>query len=529
MATIEISNLHCTVKGASLISLAALDNTLAVDTPGCNFVTSYKQGYWDGKTRFYDKKTKTFPTGLLTEVVSAMRKVGESVDVVDKRNAISVTIPDEISLLHSELGSITLRDYQYDSVVKGIEASRGVVNVATNGGKTEIACGIIQLVLPSIKKGERIVFFTHSKEIFTQSHKRLEERLGMKVGRIGDGKWEEEPVTIVMIPTVQKYTKKPKTLPGNAKMSKLKKELETLHLASLTKKADYKAKYAAKQQEIKDYEEAQWADIKFKVKRTTDFLDSVVAFLGDEVHHASSDTWYKVFMSLENAYFRFGLTGTIDDSDEINIKRLYGCTGRIVTKVSNKYLIDKGYSAKPTIYMLDLGRIGVISGVPYQDARREGIILNDYRNELFVDKIVERANSGKQCLIIVNETEHGDIVLDLLQKAGIDAKFTHGDKTTKQRTDVLDDFRSGELKILIATTILDEGVDVSGINCLFLMSGAKSMRQSLQRIGRGLRKKEDGSGLEVYDALDYHNEFLVDHTMERYNTYKEEQFDIVKL
>jgi len=89
--------------------------------------------------------------------------------------------------------------------------------------------------------------------------------------------------------------------------------------------------------------------------------------------------------------------------------------------------------------------------------------------------------------------------------------------------------RDGSLQVLIATTILDEGVDVSGINCLFLMAGGKSMRQVLQRIGRGLRKKDDGSGLEVYDALDYHNEYLVDHTLDRYNTYKAEKFSINKL
>jgi superfamily II DNA or RNA helicase len=85
------------------------------------------------------------------------------------------------------------------------------------------------------------------------------------------------------------------------------------------------------------------------------------------------------------------------------------------------------------------------------------------------------------------------------------------------------------LPVLIATTIFDEGVDVSGINCLFLAGGGKSMRQLLQRIGRGLRKKADGSGIEVYDVLDYHNEHLARHTLERYKVYKSEGFDIIKL
>jgi superfamily II DNA or RNA helicase len=294
-------------------------------------------------------------------------------------------------------------------------------------------------------------------------------------------------------------------------------------------KKEYKEQIDAARQELEEYTKEQWDKINENVARTNEFLNSIVCFIGDEVHHASSDTWYQVFMSLERAYFRFGLTGTVDESNRINIKRLLGCTGKIITKISNEFLIDRGYSAKPTIYMMSLGNIKPIEKVPYAEARRMGIIECKERNQKFIDKVLERAKSGKQCLIIVNETEHGEIVLDMLEGKGVTVKFTHGEKSSKYREQVLQELREGTLQVLIATSILDEGVDVSGINCLFLMAGGKSMRQLLQRIGRGLRKKEDGSGLEVYDALDYHNEYLVDHTLERYYTYKDEGFEITKL
>lgn len=529
MAILEIGNLYCTLKEVSTRGLGAVDNALAVETPGCTFTPMYRSGKWDGKTRFYEKRYSRFPAGLLSEVTIALKRMGEKVEIVDKRVDRNIKIPKEIKLKHKELGSITLRDYQYESVVKGIEATRGIVNVATNGGKTEIACGIIQVLLPSIKKGERIVFFTHSKEIFTQSHKRLEERLGIKVGMVGNGKWEEEQVTIAMIPTVQKYVKKPKTLPSTKKLKDMYKELELLQIGAIAKKDGYAEKVKEKQKSIKECEAEQWADINSKVSRASKFLKSIVVFIGDEVHHSSSDTWYKVFMSLENSHYRFGLTGTIDKTDEISLKRLYGCTGKIITKVSNDFLIEKGYSAKPTINMLSLEHLEPLVGVPYEDARREGIITHYGRNRAFTDKVEERAKLGKQCLIIVNETEHGEIVLRMLDELNINSEFTHGDKTSKFRMEALDKFRDGTTRVLIATSILDEGVDVSGINCLFLMAGGRSMRQLLQRIGRGLRKKEDGSGLEVYDALDYHNEYLVDHTMERYTTYKDEKFKVVKI
>ncbi len=535
MAIIKLGNLYSNIEDAHKRSIIAIDKELATNTPGYQFSPLYKKGHWDGKTRFLKRKGNEFPTGLLSIVVKVLTEMGEEVETVDNREQpISYTLPKEIVLKHSSLGSITLRDYQYNAVKSGLESTRGVINIATNGGKTEIACGIIQSILPNLKKGQRIIFFTHSKEIFMQSRKRIEERLGIKVGLVGSGVWDEQPVTVVMIPTIQKYLTKPKELPKAKKLKDLQEKssnLQRLLRLKETERLGLKEQYTKEYERIKkesiQYEIEQWTKINDNVEKTKKFLDSCVAFLADEVHHASSDTWYKVFMSLENAYYRFGLTGTVDESNELNLKRLLGCTGKIITRVSNEYLIEEGYSAKPTIYMLPVPEKPF--ALPYMEARRKGIIESTVRNRVFTNKVIERAKIGKQCLIIVNETEHGDIVHSMLKNQGLSVKFSHGDRSDKFRDEVLGELKRGDLDVLIATTILDEGVDISGINCIFLMAGGKSMRQLLQRIGRGLRKKEDGSGLEVYDSLDYHNEYLVDHTMERYTTYKNEGFDIIKL
>jgi hypothetical protein len=82
------------------------------------------------------------------------------------------------------------------------------------------------------------------------------------------------------------------------------------------------------------------------------------------------------------------LTGTVDESDQINLLRLLGCTGKIVTKVSNDYLIGEGHSAKPTIYMMELDT-ETVDAIYYLDARYEGIIFNEDRNDLISRKIIE--------------------------------------------------------------------------------------------------------------------------------------------
>lgn len=519
MAVIEIDNIYSKILNCTPNGINAASDAIALMVPGCEFVPSYRQGVWDGRIRFLkiSAKSAKFPTGLLTTVLKAMRNSGEKVYLEDMRMPIDVQIDSSVELLDSKLGTITLRDYQYDSVYKSLDATRGIINVATNGGKTEIACGIIKYVLPAIKDNQRIVFFTHAKEIFYQSHKRLEERLGIKVGLIGDEIWEERQVTVVMIPTLSKYLEVPKELPKNAKRTKLLKQM--VEADTITQKR--------LRSEIDAMEKEEWVNLRNKIAKTDAFLSNVVGFIADEVHHASSDTWYSLLMKIDTAFFRFGLTGTVDqEGDPIGVMKLTGCTGKIIIKITNQFLIDNGFSAKPTINLLRFKSRKLRGGDP-RDIINEGIINNIERNSVFVNQIVKSANSGGQCLIIVAETTHGEIVKDLLADRGIESAFTHGKKTSKFRQDTLKEFTEGKIQVLIATPILDEGVDVSGINNLFLMAGGKSMKKLLQRIGRGIRKKSDDSGVAIYDSVDMHSLSLSYHYEERLQTYKAEGFDIV--
>ncbi len=524
MVTIEIGNIQSKLYGASAQAVFSIDEVLSTEVSGASFTDKYRQGIWDGKRHFFSVVTKKFPTGLLYKVCKILKSLNIEYSMKDCRTLpnTNIFVPENMQLGHETLGHITLRDYQQEAVERAIANTRGIINVATNGGKTEIACGIIKCLLPHLPEGMCINFFTHSSEILTQSRARLSERLGMEIGIIGGMKWEPRQVNVVMIPTLSRYLKKPKDLPNSQKRTKLREAAKAVALNSPA----YKEACAA----IKEYEAEQWAALNGKIKRTKGFLDTTFCFICDEAHHSSSSTWYDTFMKLDNAPYRFGLTGTIDmdAEDKTNILRLVGCTGFILSKITNKYLIEHGYSATPVIVMMRT-KSPMIYNSLYEDVRVRGIINNKSRNQMFCEKILERAESGKQCLIIVNETEHGDILLDMLGRMcndSIDMAFIHGDRTIKYRTQCLNELRAGIIRILIATSILDEGVDVPGINSLFLASGGKSMRMVLQRIGRGLRKKDDGSSLEVYDSVDANNEFLLDHTHTRLRIYEREGFKV---
>jgi hypothetical protein len=196
---------------------------MAVKVDGAFHSRAFKSGYWDGLTDFYNFKEDKFHTGLLQQFLAAMRELQKvdpniTYEVEDERPAPMVSagsIDAEIVLGNGDEDDIILRDYQYDSVYKAFEEQVGIINVATNGGKTEIASGIMQQALPYLKRGERIVFFTHSKEIMGQSAERIAKRLNMpisKIGKMGDGKFDikNKQLVFVMIPTLISALKDPK-------------------------------------------------------------------------------------------------------------------------------------------------------------------------------------------------------------------------------------------------------------------------------------------------------------------------------
>jgi superfamily II DNA or RNA helicase len=63
---------------------------------------------------------------------------------------------------------------------------------------------------------------------------------------------------------------------------------------------------------------------------------------------------------------------------------------------------------------------------------------------------------------------------------------------------VLERFRDGELRILIACKAVDEGLDVPDATIGIILSGTSTQRQRVQRLGRIVRKKENGSGASLY-------------------------------
>jgi len=434
---------------------------------------------------------------------------------------------------------------------------------------TEIASGLIQQILPALESGERIAFFTNSSSIFTQSIDRIEKRLGIKVGAFGAGKKDIQQVTFVMIPTITSAISadpeaKLKLTPKERMYKKLAKEIAPKFLTGFNQKGllegyirNFQVKTKADLQLKHELEEAYYScgtnkqvvmkmrsyqaeyekvvekkngKVLKKYNEAKEFLESVAVMIVDEAHHTSSDTWYQALTACSNAQYRMALTGSIDMKNHVLWQRMQAIFGSITTKVSNDTLISLGHSAKPKITIFPIIAPTDIENSNYMDAYKMGIVDNVYRNSLIAKLTKKMYESGSGVLVIINRIEHGETISELLDAEGVPHYFIHGELDNDLRDEKLQEMRDGHLKVMISSTIIDEGVDISGIDTLILGAGGKSLRQTLQRVGRGLRKKKTGENkVSVFDFYDLTNKHLKKHSEERRKIYEKEQFEIVDI
>ncbi|HKS04853.1 MAG TPA: DEAD/DEAH box helicase [Gemmatimonadaceae bacterium] len=96
-------------------------------------------------------------------------------------------------------------------------------------------------------------------------------------------------------------------------------------------------------------------------------------------------------------------------------------------------------------------------------------------------------------VLVFTRTKHGaDRVVRSLERADVRATALHADKSQSQRTKALEDFKSGKIRVLVATDIAQRGLDISGISHVINYDVPKHVDDYVHRIGRTGRAAASG-------------------------------------
>jgi superfamily II DNA or RNA helicase len=144
--------------------------------------------------------------------------------------------------------------------------------------------------------------------------------------------------------------------------------------------------------------------------------------------------------------------------------------------------------------------------VNYNDMYKACITENEERNmNCVVKPAFDMLKEGRHVLILVQYIEHGHTLREMFIREGIDKddiKFIWGDTPDKLRQSAIQEFRKGDFKIMIGSTIFDAGVNIPLISGVILAGAGNSDITLIQRIGRGARN------CNYEDILGYLPEFM---------------------
>ena len=149
--------------------------------------------------------------------------------------------------------------------------------------------------------------------------------------------------------------------------------------------------------------------------------------------------------------------------------------------------------------------ISVIDELPPGRTPIDTFVINDTKRSRLNNFIRKQVAEGRQVYIVcpkVEETEESDLAANNLKSAESYGKelsesifpdltvgIIHGKMKSCQKEAVMADFVSGKIQILVATTVIEVGVDVPNANLIVIENaerfGLSQLHQLRGRVGRG--------------------------------------------
>jgi superfamily II DNA/RNA helicase len=103
----------------------------------------------------------------------------------------------------------------------------------------------------------------------------------------------------------------------------------------------------------------------------------------------------------------------------------------------------------------------------------------------------------KNALIFCNRKRDVDILQRSLSRSGLDAAALHGDMPQPKRTETLERFKNGEIRLLVASDVAARGLDIQGLSHVFNFDVPHHAEDYIHRIGRTGRAGRPGRSLTL--------------------------------
>ena len=332
-----------------------------------------------------------------------------------------------------------LLSFQEEAVERWVASGmRGTVVMPTGSGKSFVGLAAIA------RAGVSTIVFATTRELAEQWVRRIREFLGVSPGLLGGGEQQVRDVTVVT--------------------------------------------YAS------------------AVRHVDELIGRFGLAVFDEAHHVPAETFKEVALRLDSP-MRLALSATPEREDG-NEHLIYEAVGPVVYATTYSELVRYGLVVPVRHYrvFVELGQDEVTRYRAVAVGSGNVILLRNVAAQAsakipVAGRIAEfEASLGSKVLVFTQFVEQARAVYELL-RGRVRAELVTSETSDSHRARAFRLFADGSVRVLVTTTVLDEGIDVPDANVAVIVSGTGSRRQMIQRIGRVVRATQDKYEARVYELV----------------------------
>lgn len=235
----------------------------------------------------------------------------------------------------------------------------------------------------------------------------------------------------------------------------------------------------------------------------------------DEAHHSPAKSYQDLLheLSSRKTFRVLGLTATptrtLADERPV-LAQLFG--NRILYQIGLRTLIEQGTLSRPRLVRVTTG-VEAEQGVTekdlkhlktFQDLSQEWLDRIAHltgRNQTIIDHYLENRTRYGPTLIFAINVAHAALLCAQLREHGVATDYVASHRPDGSEGDtraIIQRFREGALDVLVNVQMVTEGVDVPGIQTVFLARPTSSEILLRQMLGRALRGPAAGGTAEAY-------------------------------
>lgn len=362
-------------------------------------------------------------------------------------------------LFEEEKPKVSLRSYQETAVQEIVTRRQGTVVIGCGGGKTRLGIASIAEI------NRTTLILVHTADLLAQWVEGIRDLLGLEAGVVAEGKADWKPVTVAIIDTLT-----------------------------------------------------------MRIDQEREAIQSFGFCIVDEAHHAPSATYQDIFPCIPAAY-RLGLTATPEREDKMT-KLMDWSFGPRLLEMRASDLIRDGYLMRPALEIVGTAFDFNVNSVPMNmrnAALTDAVVNDEARNELICSIAAREVHAGETVVILSNHRAHCKLLADILRQKGTDPHVVVAEGASKaakaRRHNAIQGMRDGNVRLILATSLFDEGINIDRLSRLILALPQKAKGSTEQKIGRLMRLFE-GKKPKVYDLVDDRVSTLVRRWHERKRVYQ---------